>query len=216
MQRESLSAKRDSFIDSEDTSAIFLKFSKPINIQVSTKNLLDLQRVLDLYNVSFGLMYGTLLGAIREKNFIIHDHDTDLFVLREEEFKVMDMIKEAKKIGFTIGRYSEAYISFVRDGDFIDIYFMDKKFGKYHCDGHVIPSKYLDDLINYSFLGSTFKISRDYENLLTYLYGKDWRTPQKNVSPTHYGLYLKVKYFMKNHFRMIFIIVSWLKGKLYV
>jgi len=215
MQKETLKNKRSSFVDIEDTKATFSKFLKPMNIEVSTANLLELQKILKFYDVSFGLIYGTLLGAVREQNFILHDHDTDLFVFRDEENKIMNMIADAKKSGFKIGRYSESYISFVRGGDFIDIYFMDKKLGKYHCDGHVIPSKYLDNLIDYPFLGSSFKIPKDYRSLLFYFYGSDWETPKKNVSPTHYGLYLKIRYFIKNHFETGFLVISWLKGKLY-
>jgi len=216
MKRDNLEEKRKDFIDHEEGGVVFSKFLKPINIEVSTENLLALQKILNLHTVSFGLMYGTLLGAVREKNFILHDHDTDLFVFREEEHKIMNMIDEAKKIGFSIGRYTDVYISFVRGGDFIDIYFMEKKLGKYHCDGHVIPAKYLDNLVDYPFIGSSFKVPKDYQNLLAYLYGNDWEIPKKNVSPTHYGLYLRIRYFIKNNSEISFSLISWLKGKLYV
>jgi glycerol-3-phosphate cytidylyltransferase len=206
--------RRNSFVDNSET-VVFSKFLKPINIEVSTKNLLDLKRIFESNQINFALIYGTLLGAVREKNFISHDHDTDLFVFREEENKITNIISTLKGLGFSVGRYTNSYISFIRDGDFIDIYFMDKKFGKYRCDGHIIPSKYLDNLIDYPFLGSTFRIPRDYKALLSYFYGEDWETPKTNVSPTHYGLYLQIRLFIKKHSIKTFLVSSWIKGKLY-
>lgn len=200
----------------ENVGAIFKKFEKPINIEVSTRNLLDFQKILDKNNIAFTLMYGTLLGAVREKGFIPHDHDTDTVVFREQEEAVLDTIFELREVGLEVGRYTNALISFVRDGDFIDIYFMDKKGSKYYTEGYVIPRTYLDNLIEYPFLGSIFRIPQEHDKLLEYFYGKDWQIPKENVSPTHYGPYLKVKYFIKNHSESTFKIISWIKGKLHV
>ena len=44
--------------------------TKTLDIKTARKNLLDVKKILDFHNIKFGLIYGTLLGAIRENNFI--------------------------------------------------------------------------------------------------------------------------------------------------
>ena len=211
-----IETKNGVYVCKKDVDAVFVKFEKPINIEVATKNLLDLQKVCKAHNLEFTLMYGTLLGAVREKGFIPHDHDTDVVVTRDKEEKVLDMLFDLREIGLEVGRYDETLVSFVRDGDFIDIYFLDKKGSKYHTEGYVIPAHYLDNVIDYPFLGSTFKVPKNHEKLLAYLYGEDWRIPKENVSPTNYGWYLKIRYAIKNNSETLFKIVSWVKGKMNV
>ena len=60
---------------------------KVINKEISQENLLLLKRILDNYSIFFGLIAGTLLGAVREHDFINHDEDTDLFFLEEDKQK---------------------------------------------------------------------------------------------------------------------------------
>ena len=58
---------------------------KKINKKIAQKNLLVIRNILIKTNIRWGLIFGTLLGAIREKNFIAHDEDTDIFVLYEDK-----------------------------------------------------------------------------------------------------------------------------------
>ncbi len=65
---------------------------KLINRDVCRENLLDFKRILDEKNIQFGLMFGTLLGAVREKNFIEHDEDTDVYVLAEYRENILSLL----------------------------------------------------------------------------------------------------------------------------
>jgi hypothetical protein len=78
----------------------FSEPNKHLDIDIAKKNLLDLKEVMDRSGVKFGLIYGTLLGAYREKNFIKHDYDTDLFVLEEVKQDLLDSLPGLIKIGF--------------------------------------------------------------------------------------------------------------------
>jgi phosphorylcholine metabolism protein LicD len=89
----------------------------------SKKNLLDFKFIMDKHNIHYGLWFGTLLGAIREKGFIAHDEDTDVFMLEEDREKVLDALFDFEEIGLKVIRYEEHLISFMRDDDYIDIYF---------------------------------------------------------------------------------------------
>lgn len=91
----------------------FVVGTKKINIEKSKKNLLDFRKCFNDANISFGLIYGTLLGAIRENNFIKHDEDTDVFVLAEDREKVLSILFKLKELGLVVGRYEEDLLSLI-------------------------------------------------------------------------------------------------------
>ena len=51
---------------------------KELDKDISMRNLVTLKEVSDEYGFRFYLAYGTLLGAVREHDFIAHDEDIDL------------------------------------------------------------------------------------------------------------------------------------------
>ena len=71
--------------------------SNVIDSSIAKQNLLDFKTILDKNNVKFLLMHGTLLGAIREQNFIKHDIDIDTCTLEEEKAKKEKEKAEKKK-----------------------------------------------------------------------------------------------------------------------
>ena len=68
-----------------------------IDASIAKQNLLDFKKVLDERNIKFLIMHGTLLGAIREHDFIIHDIDIDTCTLSEE--KLIEAIPALDKVG---------------------------------------------------------------------------------------------------------------------
>jgi len=188
---------------------------KKIDLEISRLNLLALQEVLDQHKVKFGLFFGTLLGAIRENNFIKHDEDIDVYVLDEDREALLNSLHDLEKKGFVVGRYHDELLSIIRDDEYIDIYFFKKRiFNTRICAGTVIKEKYLIETIKYNFIGSTFTIPKDYEEVLIKLYGADWRTPKVNSpasSPTLINLYI-IK--LKNKSPFIYKILRQIKHKI--
>ena len=195
----------------------FVLGTKRINREISKDNLLDFRACLKDANITFGLIYGTLLGAVRENNFIVHDEDTDVFVLDEDREKVLDSLFDLKEYGLVVGRYEkdQDLISFVRDDEYIDIYFFKKNiFGKRVCNGSLIAAKYLENLTEIEFLGENFCVPENSEELLEKLYGKDWRVPRENVKGSNFGIYLTIRNFINKNFNILFKVISWTKKKL--
>ncbi len=58
---------------------------KTIDRDTCRDNLLDFKMLLDLKQIDFGIIFGTLLGAVREKNFIEYDEDVDVYILGERK-----------------------------------------------------------------------------------------------------------------------------------
>lgn len=99
--------------------------SVPVITFEQARNILFFaKRLLDGKNISFALIYGTLLGAVREHGFISHDYDVDIFI--KDQTALMAAIPEFYEKGFRLCRVVENRLySFITDeGAYIDIYIM--------------------------------------------------------------------------------------------
>lgn len=194
----------------------FVLGQKLIDRSISKDNLLSLHECFEEFGIEFGLIYGTLLGAVREGNFIEHDEDIDLFALEEEREKILDSLFRLREYGLEVGRYESEIISIMKDGEYIDIYFFKKNlFGKRVANGSVIDSKYLEQLEDLSFLGKIFKVPKNPEELLESIYGKNWRIPLKDVKGSNFGIYLKIKFFIRDNFSTLFTLIRRINNMLY-
>lgn len=153
---------------------------KKINKQVAFQNLLDVKSEFEQKGLYFGLIYGTLLGAIRENDFITHDEDIDLFVLEEDEDSLKEAIFDLRKKGFELIRYERSGLySISRNDEYIDFYVMKKYAERIRWNGadNFICEKYLIDTKYIDFKGSEFRIPSESEEFLSLFYGNNWRTP---------------------------------------
>ena len=167
-----------------------------MNRKVAKANLLDIKKILDEMKISFWLNTGTLLGAMREKNFIAWDHDVDLRV------KVVDWKNSAqalfKKRGFRCGLvrppYSEKLplVKYLRLGRHSHLRF-NLAFTYYYRpdDVYITWAKSPDNIGNLTpahfyrndqfikFLGTSFRVPHDPVAFLVRVYGKKWKVPIK-------------------------------------
>lgn len=157
-----------------------------INIEDATENLILFKKIADKYSFNFLLYYGTLLGAVREKNFIEYDIDIDIVTNDEEGF--LSIIPELQLNGFRFIRYENTpclhsyttLYSIRRKSVYIDIYIAYKEGNKYNLLGSYIKKQFIEDTHMYTFLNQQFKIPKDYITVLEILYGKNWKIPIKN------------------------------------
>jgi lipopolysaccharide cholinephosphotransferase len=152
---------------------------KKINKVISRANLLDIKKILDKGNLNFGLIHGTLLGAIREHDFISHDEDIDLSVLSEDEEKFKSLLFDMKESGFDLIRYDRRGLySVMRQGEYIDFYiFKPFQRGVRHSGSDYVLEKHLTKTIEIDFQNTKFRVPADYIEFLEIYYGNDWQTP---------------------------------------
>ena len=193
-------------------------FSNPKQIDFikSTNNLLAVKEVLDINNVKFGLIYGTLLGAVREGNFIQHDEDVDLFVLEEDKDALINILVDLLNIGFEVCRYDEKLLSIIRDNEYIDFNFFRKYliFYRKSSAGLTYKASFLQETKNFIFLGETFQVPKETEIFLKVLYGVNWKIPIKNTNALSHSKYIILREKFKVRFPLLFKFISEIKSKL--
>lgn len=165
---------------------------KVINRDVCKENLLRLKLVLDLNNIDFGLIYGTLLGAVRENNFIEHDEDVDIYVLAENREKFLLLLWQLKAHDLNVVRYTGDLLSLMCNDDYIDVYFFKKNniFNRV-CGSYSVQKKHFKSFERLEFLGTTFNVPYKYKDLLVKLYGKNWHIPIRGLNAKANRLYPK-------------------------
>jgi glycerol-3-phosphate cytidylyltransferase len=154
--------------------------SKKINKVVARENLLIFNSIAQKNKLKFGLCYGTLLGAIREHDFIEHDEDIDLFIIEENKKILLEMLFDLQDSGFNVARYDRrgGLLSIMRNDEYIDIYiFSPLMEGVRAALGDPIPEKYIMDLVEYDFQGEKFLGAKDSEEMMLFFYGSNWMIP---------------------------------------
>lgn len=177
---------------------------KQIDRDIAFENFKEVANELSIHCIHWGPFLGTMLGIIRENNFIEWDEDVDIYVLEEDEEKLKDALWSLIELGFEVVRYERRGLySIMKNGEYIDFYIL-KKIApglRHSGGGDFIFEKYLIDSQDFDFKGVKVPIPLEYDEYLTFHYG-DWRTPVK-WADFELGwfkrVYLKVKNLIKNN-----------------
>lgn len=154
---------------------------KLINKEISKRNFEVFYDFLSAEGIEVFLAYGTMLGAAREHDFIDHDEDIDLGMSEEYRPKLFASLFKLREIGFEVCRYDRrGVISFMKDGEYIDIYIFQKEAPNVvGCGQEVMPECFMTDLKPFGFLGKEYLAPREYVKYLEFWYGSNWMTPIK-------------------------------------
>jgi hypothetical protein len=134
------------------------------------------------------IIYGTLIGACRERKFIDHDYDVDLAYLSKET-EISKIVEEKEKIlkilsqqGLLVKRFNDGHnhIKLLDRQIIVDLWtsWFDKD--KFYCTGFYNGTLDKKDIIpfQYGYLyKQIFKIPINSDKVLTEYYG-NWRVPQ--------------------------------------
>ncbi len=152
-------------------------------------------RVADLLEqrgIHYHLAFGTLLGAIRDRDFIKKDLDVDLYS-REEE-KIFDSLQHLRDNGVELIRYvKHGLFSFHLTGDmngYIDIYLLSSQrnpWGLYCYRINTVynPKWLLSGEEEIEFLGRKFLCAKKPTRLLKFWYGSTWNVPIGKFEKTY-------------------------------
>jgi hypothetical protein len=165
---------------------------KSMNLNIARENLIILKGIFDQNNIKFWLCFGTLLGAVRDNEFIPYDTDTDICVYKEDLGKIVNVVPELEKMNLKLIRviHEKNLITFMRNDEYIDIYVFVKRrkaliLKEWRMgDTFKIKYKFFKKFAKIIFLNQTFLVPNKYEKLLEEFYGKDWRIPIRGVHAT--------------------------------
>lgn len=176
--------------------------------------LLIIKTVFDANNIHFLLNFGTLLGAVREHDFIGHDVDIDLSLHEKYKLSFYRALPILAERGVILCRqFKDCFFSLYYKGIICDFdvvfepcfpysvrYFkvLEKLYPKFYTK----ETEYID------FLGEQFEIPKEPERFLEYMYGKSWRIPQKGKQARlfpHWMIlskaYYRFKQFVRYHIK---------------
>ncbi len=158
-----------------------------INKEEYKKDLLDIKKVLDKHNIKFWLIFGTLLGAVREGDFLSWDDNINVAVYEEDFLQKIDDVKNnfmeesfifriiPKKRGTKINLHRFKHKNSL-EALFLDPSYKDNKYRLSNSFKH--PRKYFENDGTIEFKGKIFRVPTPVEKYLSFLY-KKWRTPIK-------------------------------------
>lgn len=164
------------------------------NTELEKQNvgLRELSQLLNSKKIKHFITGGTLLGAIREKNFIRWDWDVEITILTDQIFNIKDDLNSLFiSSGFKISKYINKYdslkwelkkyncfyelVGFYKEGRWM------YRLGK----GIKVPAYFFDKTYDLLFLGNTYKTVSDPKKYLEFCYG-DWQTPKRTLNKREY------------------------------
>jgi lipopolysaccharide cholinephosphotransferase len=154
-----------------------------INKKVAFENLLIIRELFAEHEIPMFLTFGTLLGALREKDFIDHDDDVDIGVFERDRDVILALMPELEKRGFKLLYVrGERLYKLERRKTELDFFFTVSKKTlrgrRWDLEGKAtIAARHLDRLDEIEFLGHRFPVPHDPLGVVRSLYGRTWNVP---------------------------------------
>ena len=155
------------------------------------RGLKEIKKIFEDLCIPYYLSSGTLLGAVRERNFIRWDWDVQCYVRTEDAYERREEILNAfKRAGFQISKYDSSYknlkYTLLKYGAKYEITAWWKKGSmRYRTRYSQVPAYFFDNPDTIEFLGETYTCMTPAEKYLEHCYG-DWRTPKREVDKRKY------------------------------
>jgi len=160
---------------------------KTFDPDIGLEVLLQLQRTFRNHGLEPWLHYGALLGAVRSGDFIPHDKDIDLGLTSPDPEKWRAAVRDIQAEGFEIVYWTNRkdLVRFRKMGVLVDVCVFVRRRGLLRgyltCSTHVIRYKYLRSMETQDLRGSKFSVPNNAHELLSHIYGDDWRVPKIGV-----------------------------------
>jgi len=159
-----------------------------MNISAATEELLEIKGILDKLKIKFWITHGTLLGAVREGNFLPLDRDMDIRILAKDWSQAIPKAFIAKDFKCSVAKRYGGFIAKIKmvkrtKTDLAleyyyapdDVYVVLAKEPETFLA--VIPARFYCEEQFMEFRGISLRVPKDPEKLLIQYYGENWRIP---------------------------------------
>jgi lipopolysaccharide cholinephosphotransferase len=162
----------------EFTHFVHHRHHRDLDKEAAKRILFDFSDLLIAHGVPHFLAYGTLLGAVRDGDFIQYDTDIDVGSFVEYADTVRNICRSPSfdELGLKWGRDCHGVISIWRDSEYLDLYLFEETPNDYSGPTHRIEKFQLQNgFSQIEFLGRSFNTVLDPEADLRWRYGDDWQ-----------------------------------------
>ena len=156
---------------------------KLLNPDTMRDNLSVLAPYLDKIGINWGPAFGTLIGIVRNDDFLPWKPLFDIYVLKEDEERFKDILWALKDEGFELVRYERrGRYYLVRNNEYIKVFILTKVCSEIRHTGsnEFVHEKYLQNTVKWNFKGIEFNVPVDVDEFLTFQYG-EWTVPKQTV-----------------------------------
>lgn len=167
----------------------YLELGGPMNKEDAKFLLITLNRVFKQNGITLMPAYGTLLGAVREHDFIAHDFDMDTIIWAKDMQKALDLAPELDQMyNIHLHCYVLPWIfTYEYNGVTCDIDVIHEAIWPWNIRYVLLHEMYIEksfftNTTPLEFLGEIFIAPAEPEKLLEYHYGKGWRVPAPTTS----------------------------------
>lgn len=148
-----------------------------------TESLKLLSVYLDKIGINWGPAFGTLIGIVRNDDYLPWSPNFDIYILKEDEERFKDVLWALMDAGFELARYERRGLYYLKkDGEYFKIFVLHKISSDVRHTGGTdfIHEKYLQNTTKWEFKGITLNVPSDVDEYLTFQYG-DWTTPTQTT-----------------------------------
>ena len=162
-------------------------WDKKIDLQKAMACLKDMAETYHKHGIKWWLMFGSLLGAVRDSGPIVWDDDIDIGVWQEDRNKIKLANEALRGKGFFIPETGEEGMPerdevYIRDGQKIEAWvFKVDGDDAYYWEGQPnvrYPKSYFENLTTVPFGGMDCPVPKKSIDLVKTMYGETWRVPQ--------------------------------------
>lgn len=140
-------------------------------------------KIMYKHQIPHWLVFGTLLGAYRDKDFIEYDTDIDVGFLAEDRERIRELIRSGvfKKLGISFCREWDTLYSLRYRNEYLDIVFFESDGECYRNEKLKVQHFQLDEEPSaIEFLGEIYTTVHDIPAFLVAHYGENWKERIKN------------------------------------
>lgn len=157
---------------------------KIVNKEVMIDNIRTISLYLDKIGINWGPAFGSLIGILRNNDFLSWNPVFDIYILKEDEERFKDILwvlKEETK--FELIRYERRGLYYLcRKHEIIKVFVLHKICSDVRHTGGTdfIHEKYLQNTIKWDFKGVKLNVPVEVDEYLTFQYG-DWEKPKQTI-----------------------------------